>query len=358
MDTANQGESTMATTAGVAASSAQPSAYRRLVELLMGSRITMGLRVVVERKIPDLLGDDRKSVDELASEAGIPAGSLRRLMRALSYIGVFKEQNDGRFSNNEVSVYLRSDAESSLREMSLVLNSDAWLGGWQQLDRVLQTGMPAFPEVNGQTVFQYISSDARRSENFARFMKGIYGPEGPRIAAGFAFGRFSRLIDVGAGAGNILADILRTHAGVTGAVFDLPRTADVARKFLADQDLSDRSEVIAGDFFHEVTPGYDAYFIKSVLHDWDDEQSVRILANIKRAMPEHGRVLITEIVLDPGKPIGHPIAFVDLEMMVTLGGKERTAQEFSDLLRAAHLRLEQVHPIRDSFFSIVEGSRG
>jgi len=279
-------------------------------------------------------------------------------MRALSYIGVFQEQNDGRFSNNEMSAYLRSDAGSSLREMNAVLNSDAWLGGWQQLDQVLQTGTPAFPEVNGQTVFQYISSDASRSENFARFMIEIYGPEGPKIAAGFPFGRFSHLIDVGAGAGNILADILRTHPGVTGAVCDLPRTADVARKFLADQNLSDRSEVIAGDFFQEVTSGYDGYFIKSVLHDWDDEQCVRILANLQRAMPEHGRVLITEIVLEPGKPIGHPIAFVDLEMMVTLGGKERTAQEFSDLLRQAHLRLEEVHPIRDSFFSIIEGSRG
>jgi hypothetical protein len=111
----------MATTAGLAASSAQPAAYRRLVELLMGSRITMGLGVAVEHKLPDLLGDDRKSVDELASEAGIPAASLRRLMRSLSYIGVFQEQDDGRFSNSEVSAYLRSDAEPSLREMSFVL---------------------------------------------------------------------------------------------------------------------------------------------------------------------------------------------------------------------------------------------
>jgi hypothetical protein len=123
---------------------------------------------------------------------------------------------------------------------------------------VLLTGTPAFTEVNGQTFFQHIAADAKRGEDFARFMKGIYGPEGPKIAAGFPFGRFGRLIDVGGGAGNILADILRTHAGVTGVVFDLPRVADIARKFLADQSLADRSEVIAGDFFEEVTPGYDA----------------------------------------------------------------------------------------------------
>jgi multifunctional cyclase/dehydratase/O-methyltransferase len=127
-----------------------------------------------------------------------------------------------------VSAYLRSDADPSLREMSLILNDDAVLRGWQQLDRVLETGTPAFTEVNGQTFFQHIAADAKRSENMARFMKGIYGPEGPRIAPGFPFGRFARLIDGGGGSGNILADILRAHAGVTGAVFDLPRTADVA----------------------------------------------------------------------------------------------------------------------------------
>jgi len=230
--------------------------------------------------------------------------------------------------------------------------------GWQQLDRVLMTGRPAFAEVNGQTVFQYFATNAERSENMARYMKGMYGPEGPRIAAGFPFGQFPRLIDVGGGAGNILADILRAHVGVTGAVFDLPHTADVARKFLADQNLADRSEVITGDFFQEVTPGYDAYFIKSVLHDWDDEQSVQILNNIQRAMGEHGRVLITEIVLEPGKPIGHPHRFIDMEMMVSLGGKERSAEEFNDLLRRANMRMERVHPVEGSFFSIVEGSRG
>jgi hypothetical protein len=339
-------------------SSVQPAPYMRLAELLMGSRITMGLRVVVNRGIPDLLGDDPKSAEELAAQAGIPAPSLRRLMRAMAYVGVFQEGSDGRFSNTEVSSYLRSDADPSLREMSLILNDDAVLRGWEQLDRVLMTGTTAFTEVNGQTLFQYIAGDTERSENMARFMRGIYGPEGPRIAAGFQFGRFRRLMDVGGGAGNILADILRAHAGVTGAVFDLPRTADVARKFLTERGLADRSDVISGDFFREMTPGYDAYFIKSVLHDWDDEQCVRILENIRRAIPEHGRVLITEIVLEPGKPIGHPHRLIDLEMMVSLGSRERTADEFGDLLRRANMRIEQVHPVEDSFFSVVDGSRG
>jgi hypothetical protein len=347
----------MSTGAVLPVSSGPPQPYMRLAELLMGSRIALALQVAARRGIADMLGDGAKSTEELSLQAGIPAASLRRLLRALSYVGVFQENIDGRFTNTDVSAYLRSDADPSLREMSLILNDDAVLRGWQHLEQVLETGNPAFAAVNGQTFFEHVASDPKRSETMARFMKGIYGPEGPRIAVGFPFGRFGRIIDIGGGPGHILADILRAHPGIEGAVFELPRTAEVARRFLTDHGLADRCEVFAGDFLEAVTPGYDAYFIKSTLHDWDDEKSVQILCNIRNAMPVHGRVLVTEIVLEPGKPIGHPHRFIDMEMMVSFGGKERTAEEFGDLLRRAGLHCEQVHPIEGSFFSVVEGSK-
>jgi len=330
--------------------------YLRLAELLMGRRIALALHLTVKHGIADLIAGDAKTAEELSQSTGLPADSLRRLLRALSYTGVFEEKPDGAFTNSPVSHYLRSDADPSLREMTLVLNDEAVLRGWDQLEQVLQTGDQAFPAVNGQTFFQYLAADAQRSANMARFMKGIYGPEGPRIAAGFPFGRFARVIDIGAGQGHILADILRAHPQIEGAAFDLPRTADVARQAL--QNLAHRAQVISGDFFEAVPPGYDAYFIKSTLHDWDDQQSIRILSNIRQAMPAHGRVLIAEIVLEPGKQIGHPHRFIDLEMMVSLGGKERTAADFRRLLEGAGLRFERLHTIDGSFFSIVEGSRG
>jgi len=347
----------MAMTTAAPVSTGRPQPYLRLAELLMGSRIALALSLVAERGIADMLGDTEKTAEELSAQADIPAPALRRLLRSLSYVGVFQEDTDGRFINTDVSRYLRSDVNPSLREMSLILNDDAVLRGWQHLEQVLMTGNPAFAAANGQTFFQHIAADKKRSENMARFMKGIYGPEGPAIAAGFPFGRFGRLIDVGGGAGHILAEILRAHPKLHGAVFDLPKTAEVARRFVDEQGLSDRCEVFAGDFFEAVTPGYDAYFIKSTLHDWDDEKSVHILRNCRNAMPAHGRILITEIVLEPGKPIGHPHRFIDMEMMVTLGGKERTAEEFGALLHQASLRLEQVHHIEGSFFSVVEGSK-
>jgi hypothetical protein len=149
---------------------------------------------------------------------------------------------------------------------------------------------------------------------------------------------------------------LKQHPTLKGALLDLPPTADVARHFLAGQGLSHRCDVFAGDFFVAVPAGYDAYMIKSVLHDWDDSHAVQILRQCRDAMPSHGRVLVLEIVVYPGKPMGHPHPMIDLEMLVLTGGKERTEPEFATLLRSAGLTLEKVTPIAGSFFSVVEAT--
>jgi hypothetical protein len=192
----------------------------------------------------------------------------------------------------------------------------------------------------------------------ASFMGGIYGPQGPKIAAGYPFGNLSTLIDIGRGNGHVLAAILAEHPRLRGALFDLPPTAEVARRFLAERGLAARCEVFSGDFFETVPSGFDAYMLKSCLHDWQDLKSVEILRRCRHAMPNHGRVLIVEIVLAPGLPIGHPHRLIDLEMMVTLGGKERSEQEFAALLAQAGLRLTTVTRIAGSFFSVVEALAG
>jgi hypothetical protein len=335
-------------------SNTRPQAYQRLAELLIGSRISMALRVVAEHQIADHLAAGPQTVEVLSRATGIPPHTLGRLMRGLADIGVFAETSEGRFANTDVSAYMRTDATPSLREMILILNDDAVLHGWQQLPIVLQSGAPAFAAANGVPFFQYIAADPTRSATMGKFMVGIYGAEGPKIAASYPFGRFNTLIDIGGGQGHIIAEILRQHPALKGALFDLPPTADVARTFLAGQDLSHRCEVCAGDFFQAVPAGYDAYVIKSVLHDWDDEKAVQILRHCRDAMPSHGRVLVIEIVVAPGQPMGHPHPMIDLEMIVTFGGKERTAHEFATLFSGAGLALEQVTPITDSFFSVVE----
>jgi hypothetical protein len=330
--------------------------YERLVELIIGSKIAAALHVVVDKRIADVLARGPKTADALANEVQCPADTLRRFMRALTQIGLFAEVDDGVFANTEVSEHLRSDVQYSLRDMVTVLDDEAVAHGWRRLPDVLASGKPAFDEVNGLGFFDWIKADQGRSAAMASFMGGIYGPQGPRIAAGYPFGRFETLIDIGGGNGHILAEILAQHPQLRGALFDLPPTAAVARQFLAERGLTARWEVFAGDFFDAVPSGYDAYMLKSCLHDWNDQKAVEILQRCRDAMPDHGRVLIVEIVLGPGRPIGHPHRLIDLEMMVTLGGKERSEKEFAALLKQAGLRLETVIPIDGSFFSVVEAA--
>jgi hypothetical protein len=337
-------------------SNSRPQAYQRLAELLIGSRISIALRVVAEHQIADHLATGPQTTEALSSATGIPAGTLRRLMRGLADIGVFAETAEGQFANTDVSAYIRTDATPSLREMILILNDDAVLQGWQHLPTALRSGASSFTAANGMSFFHYIAADPQRSATMGKFMAGIYGSEGPKIAVGYPFSRFSTLIDIGGGQGHIVAEILQQHPALHGALLDLPPTADVARHFLAEQGLSHRCDVFAGDFFAEVPAGYEAYIIKSVLHDWDDDHAVQILRKCRDAMPSHGRVLVIEIVVYPGKPMGHPHPMIDLEMMVLTGGKERTEHEFATLLRSARLTLEQVTPIPGSFFSVVEAS--
>src|SRR5882724_3031340 len=151
--------------------------YRRLAELVIGSRVALALRVAAERRIADLLADGPKTAEALAADAGLPAASLRRLLRALAALGVFDESADGKFSNTDVSAFMRDGASPSLREMILILNDDAVLKGWQQFPAVLESGEPAFAAANGMTFFQHVASDPKRSELMSRFMAGIYGPE-------------------------------------------------------------------------------------------------------------------------------------------------------------------------------------
>jgi len=334
----------------------QGQGYERLVELIIGSKIAASLHVVVDKRIADVLASGPKTSDVLAHEVQLPADTLRRFMRALTQVGLFAEVDEGVFANTEVSEHLRSDVQYSLRDMVTILDDEAVASGWRRLLDVLESGKPAFDEVNGRGFFDWIKADGGRSAAMAAFMGGIYGPQGPRIASGYPFGRFETLIDIGGGNGHILAEILAQHPQLRGALFDLPPTAQVARHFLAERQLTARCEVFDGDFFVAVPGGYEAYMLKSCLHDWNDQKAVEILQRCRDAMPPHGRVLIVEIVLGPGRPIGHPHRLIDLEMMVTLGGKERSEKEFATILEQAGLTLETVTPIEGSFFSVVEAA--
>jgi O-methyltransferase len=329
--------------------------FQRLADLLIGAKIAIALRAMSEYSIADRLAAGPKAVESLAQEAALDPDVLRRVLRSLAQYGVFRETPDGQFENSDISEYMRSDVEPSLREAILFLNHNVSLRAWLELEQSLKDGKSHFVDVNGAPLFALFAQDKRLNEYFAKCMINLYGPEAGKIASGYPFGRFRTLIDVGGGQGHIIAAILSVHKKTKGTVFDIEPTAALAKDFLFSRGLADRCDTLGGDFFVKVPSGYDAYIVKSILHDWNDTKAAEILKACRLAIPQHGRLLIIEEVVVPRQIVGNPHRFVDLEMLVHFGGKERTQSDYDKLMRSAGFSLERVVPITGSFFSVIEG---
>jgi len=330
--------------------------FRRLADLLIGAKIAIALRAMAEYKIADKLAAGPKTVELLAQESKLVDDVLRRVLRALAQYEVFRETADGRFENSDLSEYMRSDANPSLRDAILFLNHNTSLRAWLELEQSLNDGKSHFVDVNGAPLFELLAQDQNLNEHFAKCMINLYGPEANKIASGYAFGQFRTLIDVGGGEGHIVAAILAAHKETKGTVFDIEPTAALAKNFLFNRNLADRCNAVGGNFFVEIPGGYDAYILKSILHDWDDAQAKQILKSCRMAIPSHGRLLIIEEVVIPRQMVGNPHRFVDLEMLVHFGGKERTRADYDKLMAEAGFSLERVVPIEGSFFSVIEGA--
>ena len=329
--------------------------FQRLANLLIGAKLAIALRAIAEYGIADRLAGGPKSVDALAKEAGLNGETLRRVLRGLAQFGVFRETMDGQFENSDLSEYIRADVSPSLRDAILFLNHNVSLRAWLELEQTLKDGQSRFVDVNGAPLFKLFAGDEHLGEHFAKCMINLYGPEAAKIAVGYSFGQFQKVIDVGGGQGHILAAILSAHRSVHGTLFDIEPTAALARDFLQARKLSDRCRVMGGDFFVDVPSGHDAYIVKSVLHDWSDAKATEILKQCRKAMNEKSRLLIIEEVVVPRQVVGNPHRFVDLDLMIHLGGKERTEVEYAKLMRDAGFSLGQIVPVKDSFFSVIEG---
>jgi hypothetical protein len=222
-----------------------------------------------------------------------------------------------------------------------------------QLPTALEGGGQAFQVAHGMPVFQYGTEHPEFKEIAAGTMAEVYQGEGQHVAKGFDFGRFDSILDVGGGLGHILAEILAVHKILSGDVFDLPVLAENARNFIHEQGLSDRCSFIEGSFFDSVPDGYEAYFLKSVIHDWKDEEAIRILKKCRESVPDDGRLLICEQIYDSSDSL-HPDRYLDLEMLVLADGKERTESEFDTILNSSGFERIKRHEIESTSFSVIE----
>jgi len=330
-----------------------PPPAAQLLQLVLGMFVSRALGVAAALGVADLLKEGPLGVDELARRTGSTADGLYRVLRALAAAGVFEAGADQRFANNELSTFLRADVPGSIRANALWFNDESGWTAWGRLDHSVRTGKPAFDEVFGSDLFTWLERHPSSFAIFQQAMTGLSASSGDAVAAAYDFSPIRKLVDVGGGHGTLLSLIIDHFPNLRGVLFDRPEVIQSAGDVLKRGGHCADIETIAGNFFEGVPAGADAYLMKNIIHDWDDEHCIRVLSQCRRAMAPGGRVLIVDLVLSE-RPEAMLANLIDLEMLVmTSGGRERTEQEFSSLLERAGLRLARLIPTA-SPFSVIE----
>jgi hypothetical protein len=227
---------------------------------------------------------------------------------------------------------------------------------WKELEYCLRTGEPAFRKDSPDgTAFDMF--DEEGTKMFDQAMATFTLQAGVAVAAAYDFSSFGTLVDVGGGNGALLKGILDANPQLRGIVFDRPQVMEGARESIAAAGLQGRCEAVAGDFFQSVPEGGDAYILKHVIHDWNDEQATAILRNCRKAMGTKSRLLIAE-GLYPERidtsVAARGAAANDVNMLVCTGGRQRSEPEFRSLYEAAGLSLTRIVPT-PAGISLIEG---
>jgi hypothetical protein len=325
-----------------------------LTQMAFGALLTQALYVAAKLGVADLLAAGPRPVSELAAATGTHERSLYRVLRSLAGAGVFREAGERVFELTPLAEPLRSDAPASVRNGMIFMGEQWHFQVWGNMMHSVRTGRPAWGHTHGAEVFEYFAANPDHGEIFNGAMTDMSAATAPVVVEAYDFSGFRQLADIAGGHGYLLAQILKANPGLSGVLFDVPQVVEGAGPLLEREGVAGRVERVAGDFFASV-PAADAYVLKHIIHDWDDERAALILKNINAAMGPEGRVLIVETVVPEGNE-PHYSKLLDLEMLASPGGVERTAGEYAALLAAAGLRLSRIVPTR-SPFSVVEAVR-
>ncbi|MBA2526109.1 MAG: methyltransferase [Pyrinomonadaceae bacterium] len=326
-----------------------------LMQMVFGALMQQCICVVAKLGIADLLAEKPHTVAELAAETKTHEPSLNRVLRTLAGAGIFAENADRKFELTPLAALLRSEAPNSMRDFAIMMGED-W--NWRNLGELMhcvKTGGSAQEKVYGMGSFEYFTQNAEAGEIFNRAMTSFSLAAVPAIVEAYDFSSIGKLVDVGGGHGLLLAGILKANPQVQGILSDMPYVIEGAGELLEKEGVSSRVELASGDIFQSVPAGGDAYMMKHIIHDWDDEHCTKLLRNIGSAMNESGKVLIVEMVVPEGNEPS-PSKILDIQMLVSERGKERTEDEYRKLLEASDFKLTRIVPTK-SPLSVIESER-
>jgi len=316
-----------------------------LVSMIWESHKPLVLYALVRLGIPDLLGDGPASAEQLAERSGTHAASLNRLLRAAITTGTVRA--DGvRFALTTRGELLRADVPGSMRNSLLWYGSGEKSLSWGKLDDSVRTGQDAFRHVFGRGFFEHLSEHPDKEAIFNGTMAANSGSIAHVLSSIPEIAGSARLADVGGGSGAILAGVLAANPHMQGLLFDTESGLSGAEATVSAAGVRERCDIVPGDFFATVPGGCDAYLLKHVIHNWNDDDAVTILRHCREVMPQNAVLYLVETVVPDDPAEFDAVTMIrDLNMLVLVTGRERTRTEFVQLLTAAGLELTGVSPL-------------
>lgn len=328
--------------------------HEAMLELILTGATSQAITAAVQLGIAEALADGPLPAEKLAARVKADPDRLHRLMRALIGRGIFRQRKDGRYELNSLAATLRPTAPISAVGPALYVGSHQHREVWSHLADSIRTGDAVVPALTGTDAFDYLNQNPDLVEVFHRCNSDTTDMMVGFLTAAYPFKDFSTIVDVGGGVGQLLAAILTAAPKSKGILYDLEHGLTQAPQLLNQREVADRVEVVAGSFFDSVPAGGDLYVIKNVLHDWPDEDAIKILQGIRTATAPGAMVLLVEFVIPENSRINHLGHWSDLEMLIMQAGRERSAAEYSRLLEAAGFRMTRVVSTATPY-SLVEG---
>jgi hypothetical protein len=323
-----------------------------VLEKATGVAVTMAIAAFVKHYVP-LLDEGPISADEAARRLNRDPDATFRFLHFVASAGFVTMRSGRRFEHNRVSRILSRGHRSRTAQFVEYFASGSNVRSWLDVDTTLATGKNAFERVHGMSVWDWFDAHPEERACFAEAMMGFTLGDAPFVAANYPFSEVKTICDVGGGRGTLVSELLLRHSHLRATLVDNPGVLDLARALLEHRRVADRVTLTPGNFFEAVPGGSDLYLLKNVLHDWDDEASLKILRTVKAAMQPTQRVLIVESFIDRRRP-DPMVSGADMQMMmVCVEGRERTEEDFRRLLHQAGFTPARVfpHPVA----SMIEG---
>jgi len=330
----------------------QQQALQQVMQAATGYIASTALQIAVQLQIADQIAAGTTSCGDLARASGVNEDALYRVLRMLSMTGIFEETSPRTFGLTPAAAALRR-VPGSLYEMALWMSDPFHFRVYADAMHSVTTGAPAIEKTYGVPVFEYFEKNPELAAVFNNAMTSFSAMVVPAAIEAYDFSSIRLLVDVAGGHGGVLTGILGKYPEMRGILCDLGHVIEGATQRIAALGLSDRCQTVTCDMFRAVPEGGDAYIMKHIIHDWDDEKAGTILRNIRRVLPREGRLLLLESVIAPGNEPDFG-KIIDLEMLLVPGGRERSADEFRALFAANGFQLTRIVPTQ-SPLSVVEG---